>query len=110
MSVYAGYSRRWFGNTQVTTNRAVSNASYTTYSIPIPVDPRLPNSGGTLSGLYDINTPTTANNLITTDKTAGVHLEEVYDGVDFNAAARLGRGMQVSGGVSIGRSGRTTAI
>ena len=36
VSVYAGYSRRWFGNTQVTTNRAVSNASYTAYSIPIP--------------------------------------------------------------------------
>ena len=29
VSVYAGYSRRWFGNLQVTTNRAVSNASYT---------------------------------------------------------------------------------
>jgi hypothetical protein len=104
VSVYAGYSRRWFGNTQVTTNRAVTNASYTTYSIPVPVDPRLPNSGGTLSGLYDINTPTTANNLITTDKTAGVHLEEVYDGVDLNASARLARGIQLSGGVSIGRT------
>ena len=67
VSVYAGYSRRWFGNTQVTTNRAVSNASYTAYSVPIPVDPRLPNSGGTLSGLYDINVSTTPNNLITTD-------------------------------------------
>jgi len=103
VSVYAGYSRRWFGNSQVTTNRAVSNASYTTYSVPIPVDPRLPNSGGTLSGLYDINRATTADNLITTDKVAGVHIEDVYDGFDFNVAARLGRGMQVAGGVSVGR-------
>ncbi len=103
VSVYAGYSRRWFGNTQVTTNRAVSNASYTTYSVPIPVDPRLPNSGGTLSGLYDINRSTTADNLITTDSVAGVHINDVYDGFDFNAAARLGRGLQVAGGVSVGR-------
>src|SRR2546428_8299901 len=79
VSVYAGYSRRWYQNSQVTTNRAVSNASFTAYSIPIPsTDPRLPNAGGTLSGLYDINRPTTADNLITTDKVAGVHLEDVY--------------------------------
>jgi carboxypeptidase family protein len=104
VSVYAGYSRRWFGNIQVTTNRAVSNASYTPYSVPIPNDPRLPNAGGTLSGLFDINRSTTADNLITTAKVAGVNLEEVYDGFDFNAAARLGRGMQVSGGVSVGRT------
>lgn len=104
VSVYAGYSRRWYGNSQVTTNRAVSNASYTTYSIPIPLDSRLPGGGGgTLSGLYDINRVTTADNLITTDATAGVHIQDVYDGFDFNAAARLARGMQVSGGVSIGR-------
>ncbi len=103
VSVYAGYSRRWYGNTQVTTNRAVSNASFTTYSIPIPVNSLLPNSGGTLSGLYDINKATTADNLITTDAAAGVHIEDVYDGFDFNAAARLGRGLNLSGGVSIGR-------
>ena len=103
VSVYAGYSRRWFGNTQVTTNRAVTNASYTAYSVPIPVDPRLPNSGGTLSGLYDINRTTTPNNLITTDTAAGVTSQDVYDGFDFNVAARLGRGLQVSGGVSLGR-------
>ena len=103
VSVYAGYSRRWFGNAQVTTNRAVSNASFTAYSIPIPVDPRLPNGGGTLSGLYDINRATTADNLITTASVAGVNIEDVYDGFDFNAAARLGRGIQVAGGVSVGR-------
>ena len=103
-SVYAGYSRRMFGNLQVTRNLAVSNASYTPYSIPIPVNPLLPNGGGTLSGLYDINRATTADNLITTDKAAGVNLEEAYDGFDFNAAARLGRGALISGGVSIGRA------
>jgi hypothetical protein len=103
VSVYAGYSRRMFGNLQVTRNLAVSNASFTGYSIPIPVDPRLPASGGTLTGLYDINRPTTANNLITTDKTAGVSLQDVYDGFDFTASARLSRGLTVSGGVGLGR-------
>ncbi|MEP7310753.1 MAG: carboxypeptidase regulatory-like domain-containing protein [Acidobacteriota bacterium] len=103
VSVYAGYSRRWFGNLQVTQNLAVTNASYTGYSVPIPVDSRLPNSGGTLNGLFDINRSTTANNLITTAKVAGVNLEDVYDGFDFNAAARLSRSLQISGGVSLGR-------
>ena len=104
LSVYAGYSRRWFSNLQATRNLAVSNASYTPYNIPIPVDSRLPNDGGgTLSGLYDINKATTANNLVMTAKAAGVNLEDVYDGFDFNAAARLGRGTLLSGGVSVGR-------
>jgi hypothetical protein len=103
VSVYAGYSRRMFGNLQVTRNLAVSNSSFTGYGIPIPVDLRLSNSGGTLTGLYDINRPTTANNLITTDKTAGVSLQDVYDGFDFSASARLNRGLTVSGGVGVGR-------
>ena len=33
VSVYAGYSRRWFGNLSATQNRAVTNASYTPYCI-----------------------------------------------------------------------------
>src|SRR4029077_1974116 len=93
VSVYAGYSRRWFGNSQVTFNRAVTNASYTAYSIPIPNDARLPHAGGTLTGLYDINVATTPNNLITTDSVAGVHINDVYDGLDVTALARLGRGL-----------------
>ncbi len=108
VSVYAGYSRRWYVNQQVTTNRAVSNASYTGYCVPVPVDPRLPTSGGTMCGLFDINRATTADNLITTASTAGVNLSDVYDGFDFNAAARLPRGINLSGGVSLGRERTNT--
>ncbi len=36
VSVYAGYSRRWFGNFFATQNTAVTNASYTPYCIGVP--------------------------------------------------------------------------
>jgi hypothetical protein len=39
VSVYAGYSRRWYGNLQATRNLNVTNADYTTYC-PVPADSR----------------------------------------------------------------------
>ena len=106
VSVYAGYSRRWFGNLFVTTNRAVTNASYTPYSINLPTARRsglpVPNGGAQQCGYYDLIRPTTPNNLVQSANNFG-GVEDVYDGFDFDANARLGRGIILSGGVSIGR-------
>ena len=107
VSVYAGYSRRSFGNLFATQNRAVTNASYTPYCIGVPTAPSitgvpLPNAGGQQCGYFDLIRPTTQNNLVqSADNFGGV--EDVYDGYDFDANARLGRGIIMSGGVSIGR-------
>ena len=55
-----------------------------------------------MCGLYDINRVIAPNNLIyNSDEVGGI--DDVYDGFDFDANARLGRGVILSGGVSIGR-------
>jgi hypothetical protein len=102
VSVYGGYTRRWFGNLFATRNLAVTNADYTQYCIPVPVDDRLPTSGQQQCGLYDINRPIAANNLIFNSSDVG-GINDVYDGVDFDAQARLARNIILRGGVSFGR-------
>jgi len=107
VSVYAGYARRWFGNFFATQNTAVTNASYTPYCIGIPTVPSvtglsLPGAGGQQCGYFDLIRPTTALNLIEAADNFG-HVSDVFDGFDFDANARLGRGLIVNGGVSFGR-------
>jgi hypothetical protein len=107
VSVYAGYSRRWFSNLTATQNTAVTNASYTSYCIAIPTAPSvtgvpLPNAGGQQCGYIDPVRPVALANVVQlADNFGGV--SDVYDGFDFDANARLGRGFLVSGGLSIGR-------
>ena len=107
VSVYAGYSRRWFGNLFATQNTAVTTASYTPFCIGVPTalsvtGVALPNAGGQQCGFFDLIRPTTPNNVVqSANKFGGV--SDVYDGFDFDANARLGRGTILSGGVSFGR-------
>ena len=54
VSVNAAYYRRWYRNLLVTDNQALEPTDYSPYSVPAPVDPRLPGGGGyTVSGLYE---------------------------------------------------------
>ena len=97
------YFRRWYGNTTVTQNTRVTNADFTTYCITVPsTDPRLPGGGSQLCGLYNRNTVGANFSLIQMADHFGKY-EDVYDGVDINASARMPRGLVVQGGVSIGR-------
>jgi len=107
VSVYVGYARRWFGNLYATDNTAVSNASYSSYCIGVPSSPSvtgvsLPGAGGQQCGYIDLIARTTPNNVVQLASNFG-DLEDVYDGVDFDVNARLGRGTILSGGVSLGR-------
>ncbi len=107
VSVYAGYSRRWFGNLFATQNTAVSNASYTPFCIGVPTAAGvtgigLPNAGGQQCGFFDLIRPTTPNNVVQSANNFG-GVTDIYDGFDFDANARLGKGLLVNGGVSFGR-------
>jgi hypothetical protein len=105
LAVNVGYDRRFYGNFFVTQNLLVSNGDFSPYCVTAPVDSRLPGGGGNqICGFYDI-TPSKLgqnNNLIKLDSSFGGQ-SEVYDGFDFTANAHLPKGVQFSGGVTVGR-------
>ena len=84
---------------------ALTNADYTSYCITAPADPRLPGGGGNQEcGFYDVNPGYAGvfNNLIEHASQFG-NYQDVYDGFDALASARLRRGIVFSGGVTAGR-------
>jgi hypothetical protein len=105
VGVDVGYFRRIYGNFTVTENLAVSPSDFTTFSIPAPVDSRLPNGGGyVVSGLYNLNPNKVGqvNNYVTSANSFGGQIEH-FDGVDLTLNARMPGGGLVRGGLSTGR-------
>jgi hypothetical protein len=106
VAMNVGYFRRWYGNFQVTDNRATTPADFSAYCITAPVDSRLPGGGGNqICGLYDVN-PTKfgqVQSLISLNSNYGSQTE-VYDGVDVTLTARIRRGAFLAGGFNTGRT------
>ena len=100
-----GYFRRWFGNFYTANNRLTATADYTPFSIPIPVDPRLPDGGGgTVTGLYNlVPEKVGAEDLYSQLSSSFGEMSEQWHGVDVNVNARMRSGLTVQGGVSTGR-------
>jgi hypothetical protein len=109
VSVDVGYYRRWYGNFLTVDNRAVTAADFTQYSITVPTDPRLPNSGQVLSGLYEVN-PAKASlvdNYTTFASNFGSQKEH-WNGFDLTVNARPRNGVTIQGGISGGRRSSDT--
>ena len=108
VAVDVGYFRRWFGNFQVTDNRAVSPSDFNTFSITAPSDPRLPGGGGyAISGLYDV-VPAKfgqVDNFITLADKYGEQ-SEMWHGFDVTMNARPRNGLLAQGGISVGKTTR----
>lgn len=102
--VSAGYFRTWYGNFMVIDNLAVTPADYSPYCVSVPVDPRLPTSGQSLCGLYDINPAFFGklNDVVTRNNGFGKQTE-IYNGVDVNVQLRL-RKATIGGGWNIGNA------
>ena len=111
VSVEVGYFRRWIThfsgtNDTVNDNLLTTAASYDSFSITAPSDPRLPGGGGqVISGLYDI-TPTLfgqVNNLTTWGSNFGEEYSR-YNGVLINLSARTRNGITFQGGINSGKT------
>ena len=100
--VNAGYYRTWYGNFMVIDNQKVTPSDYTAYSVTVPPDSRLPLSGQTLTGLYDLNPDKLGqvDNLVTGSN----QTKEVYNGVDVNFQLRMKDKATLGGGWNIGNA------
>jgi hypothetical protein len=104
VSVDFGYFRRWYGNFQITDNRAVGPADFTPYSIAVPNDARLPRAGQVLGGFYEVNPALAAavDNYVTFADHYGTE-QEHWNGFDLSVNARPRSGVTLQGGLSWGR-------
>ncbi|HWW84601.1 MAG TPA: carboxypeptidase regulatory-like domain-containing protein [Vicinamibacterales bacterium] len=106
ISVDATYYRRAQGNFTSTHNLAVTPANYQSFCVTTPNDPRLPNPGAQVCGLYDLTVaagsiPT--QNVVQFDD-ASQQRTEVWNGIDLAVNARIRAGTFISGGVSSGKT------
>jgi hypothetical protein len=106
VSMSGGYYRNWFGSFLVTDNTLLTPSDFDTYCITAPPDPRLPGGGGyPICGLADV-TPAMfgrVNSVITQSDNFG-KMQRVNDFFNVTLNARLRRGVQLGGGVDLGRS------
>lgn len=105
MSINAGYFRRIYGNFVVTKNTAVTAADFDRFSLQVPNDSRLPNSGEPIDDLVMISAAKfgQVSNLVTLAKNYGNQIEH-YDGVDVSIDARPRAGVFLQGGMNTGRT------
>jgi Carboxypeptidase regulatory-like domain len=99
------FFRRVQGNFFVTDNEALGPNDFIPFSVTLPTDPLLPNSGGTLSGLYDQKAVVVNKNVVKAADQFGNQYQH-WNGFDLTVDSRPRSGLFLQGGVS---SGVTTA-
>jgi len=103
MSVNLSFFRRVFVNYSAENNRLQNAADFDPYSVTVPNDSRLPNSGQVLTGLYEVSPAKYgAEDAITTTADNFGMRQQHWNGIDFTVNARMNNGLLVQGGVSSG--------
>jgi len=91
MSITAGYYRRQFYNLTWAPNLAIDPvADYTPFTIVGPTHPNLPNGGGEIITLYNLND--NKRGQVNRVRTNSPNNTQVYNGFEVSINARLGRG------------------
>jgi len=105
VSVEAGYFRRWLINFPVEDNLAVTPDDFGTFSVTVPDDPRLPNAGATISGLYDVRPEKFGqeDNFATLAENYGGQTQ-MYNGLLVTVAARPTSDLRLQLGANFGNT------
>ena len=106
VSVEFGYSRRSWGNFTFTDNRGVGPGDFDTFTLTVPTDSRLPNSGQPIS--YALLKPSAfgrVDNYLAPAKDYG-DMSMYWQGVEFSVNARTNGGLTLQGGVTTGAGTR----
>jgi hypothetical protein len=107
IGVTVGYYRRWFGNFYTLDNVATAASDYTQFSVPIPVDARLPGGGGgVVTGIYNLNVNKVGQVQDFAELTSklGAEPTENWQGIDTSVNARFLNGFTLQAGTSTGRT------
>ena len=106
MALDVSYWRRVQGNFSVTDNVLVGPGDFDPYCVTAPNDPRLPNAGQEVCGLYDVNPASfgQVQNDIVRAEPNGYAMEQVFDGLDVTVNSRVSSDLFLYGGVSLGRT------
>ena len=104
LSINLGYNHNWDGNFTVTENTLLGPESFDEYCITVPNDPRLPNAGQQQCGYYDVKPQLFGQGTlrVTNAKEFGSP-KRYWDGFWVGANGRLPKGIQIGGGLDIGR-------
>ena len=103
VAVNVGYFRRVQGNFFVTDNEALSAADFLPFSVTVPTDSRLANSGTSFSGVYDQRATVVNRNVVKAASQFGNQYQH-WNGVDANLDLRLANGLLLQGGLATGRT------
>ena len=102
VSVEVGYSRRAWGNFTYTDNLAIGAQDFDTYTLTVPTDSRLSNSGEPVSfALLKPASQGLVNNYLTKAKDYG-DVTSYWQGVELTVNARTNNGLTLQGGVTTG--------
>lgn len=111
LAVEASYHRRSFGNFRSSDNLKVGPGDFDEFCVTAPVDPRLPNSGQAVCGLYNVRQDVfgQSDTFITKGEDFGQE-ERVYDGFDLSVSTRFRGGLSMQAGTSTGRTRTDTCF
>jgi hypothetical protein len=103
VSLNVQYARRWYGNFRIVDDRAITAADFDQFTMTLPTDSRLPNSGGTLTGFDLKPTVSSTQQLYVTRANNFGDMTEKFDAINVSMQARLQNGLIVQGGFGPGR-------
>jgi hypothetical protein len=109
VSLEVSYNRRWFGNFFVTDNLLTKASDYNQWSLVVPQNPNLPNSGSTVT-FVDVNPAvgSGARNYQTFETDYAPARTQYWHGVTTSLNARLREGLTFQLGTSTGRGVQDT--